>query len=79
MNSNYSSLNKIIDSTKLLSTADKVKLIKQVSSQIEQELKTAPAEHRKPLRGLWRGLEITDKDISETRKEMWQDFPGKDI
>ena len=44
MNSKYTSLNKVIDSAKLLSTTDKIKLIKNISGQIEQELKKLSAK-----------------------------------
>jgi hypothetical protein len=40
----------------------------------------SPADPRNPLRsleGLWEGfgIEITDKDIAEARREMWSNFP----
>lgn len=36
---------------------------------------------RRSSRGLWAGLgiEITEKDIEEARREMWANFPREDI
>jgi hypothetical protein len=53
-----------------LSTLDKLRLIGQLALQIEREL-TASAAPRQPLRGIWKGLDITDAEIAEARREMW--------
>ncbi|NIR53105.1 hypothetical protein GWO43_31140 [candidate division KSB1 bacterium] len=79
MNTSNISLEKVVHFAKSLSTSDKVKLIKQVTSQLEQELKPGSSKPRKSLRGLWQGLDISDKDIAEARREMWQNFPREDI
>lgn len=79
MGTNSISLSKLIDSAKSLSTNDKVKLIRQVSGQVERELRTGSSKHGKSLRGLWRGLDIAEDDITEARTEMWQNFPGRDF
>ncbi|MGI8640080.1 MAG: DUF2281 domain-containing protein [Pyrinomonadaceae bacterium] len=36
---------------------------------------------RKSLYGLWanRGIDITEEDIDEIRREMWGNFPREDI
>lgn len=31
------------------------------------------------LRGIWKGLNITDEDIDEVRQEMWSKFPREDV
>jgi hypothetical protein len=46
---------------------------------IERELKVARSVPRKSLRGLWRGLEISAEEIDHARREMWGNFPRKDI
>ena len=40
-------------------------------------LTPAPKRPRKSLYGLWagQGVEISENDISEARKEMWGNFP----
>jgi hypothetical protein len=62
-----------------LSPVDKARLIERLAPDIERELKTAQPTGRKSLRGLWRGLGITEADITEARREMWSDFPREDI
>ncbi|MEZ4707971.1 MAG: hypothetical protein R3A44_12225 [Caldilineaceae bacterium] len=65
-------VDKILELATKLSTADKLHLIERIVPQIDREVKAI----RKPqsLRGIWRGLDITDKDIQEARAEMWRNF-----
>ena len=39
--------------------------------------KDAPRQPLRSLRGLWAdlGIEITEEDIAEARREMWGNFP----
>ncbi|AFY54538.1 hypothetical protein Riv7116_2000 [Rivularia sp. PCC 7116] len=63
-----------------LPLVDKVRLIEQIALQIEQEFtKIQPQSQRKSLRGIWQGANITESDIDEVRKEMWNNFPREDI
>jgi hypothetical protein len=62
-----------------LSPVDKARLIERIVPDIERELKAAQPAPLKSLRGIWRGLGVTDKDIAEVRREMWGDFPREDI
>jgi predicted phage-related endonuclease len=73
------SLDEILELTKQLSLLDKVRLIEEIAPQIKRELSAAQVGQRTPLRGLWRGLDITEGDIDEARAEMWDNFPRKDI
>ena len=59
----------------LLSTIAKLKLIQTLTTQIESDLKVTPLKPRKSLRGLWRGVNLSDTEITEARKEMWGNFP----
>ncbi|MFB2982492.1 hypothetical protein [Microseira sp. BLCC-F43] len=73
-------LQEIIDQVKQLSLADKVRLIEQVTPQIKRELRIAGlVAPRKSLRGIWRGLDITEDDINQARSEMWANFPREDF
>jgi hypothetical protein len=69
----------IVNLADRLSLVDKVRLIEQLVPRIKRELKTTQATPRKSLRGLWRGLDITEEDIAEARREMWSSFPREDI
>jgi len=72
-------LEQVIQAAKQLSLLDKVRLIQQVAPQIERELHTARPTPRKSLRGLWRGLDVTEDQIAEARREMWGNFPRENI
>ena len=72
-------LEEVIDLAKRLPLRDKVRLIEKIAPQIEQELKVFRQNPRKSLRGLWRGLDITEDEIDATRSEMWSQFPREDI
>ena len=72
-------LEEILNATRSLPTEDKCQLIRYVTDQIEGDLKTKQTVARKSLRGIWKGLNITDEEISEARKQMWRDFPRRDI
>ena len=62
-----------------LSAIDKARLIVRIAPDIERELKTGQPARRRSLRGLWRGLDITEEDIAEARREMWVGFPREDV
>ena len=68
-----------MDLVQQLSPADKVRLIERIVPDIKRELQAAQATPRKSLRGLWRGLDITEEEIAEARQEMWGKFPREDI
>ena len=64
-------LEEALDLVKQLAPVDKVRLIERMAPDIEQELQAARPTPRKSLRGLWRGLDITEEEITEARREMW--------
>ena len=62
-----------------LSAIDKARLIVRIAPDIERELKTGKPAQRRSLRGLWRGLDITEEDIAEARGGMWAIFPREGV
>lgn len=34
---------------------------------------------RRSLLGLWAGVRVSDEDIDEARREMWDNFPREDV
>ena len=72
-------LEQVLQLAKQLSSVDKARLIEQITPEIKRELTIAQSTPRKSLRGLWRGLDITDDDIAQMRQEMWANFPSEDI
>ncbi len=72
-------LEDVIALVKQLPVRDKVRLIAWMAPEIERELPADHAKPRKSLLGLWRGLDITEEDIAEARREMWGNFPREDV
>jgi len=72
-------LGEALDLVQQLSAVDKARLIERIVPDIKRELKAAQSTPRKSLRGLWRGLDITEEEIAEARREMWGNFPREDI
>ncbi len=72
-------LEDVLRLAKQLSAMDKVRLIEQIAPEIERDLQAAQPEPRESLRGIWQGLDITDEDIAEARREMWGNFPRDDF
>lgn len=76
---NTVTLEGILQLVKQLSPVDQIRLIEEITPQIKRELARREAKPRKSLRGLWRGLDITDDDITEMRQEIWPNFPREGI
>jgi len=66
-----------LNALKVLSTMEKIQLL---SAQIETELRPfSQPRPRRSLRGLWRGLGISETELAAARQEMWNNFPRKNI
>jgi hypothetical protein len=72
-------LSRVLKLAKKLPLKDKIRLIEEIAPQIHRELDLINKNARRSLRGIWRGLDITDEDITNARREMWSDFPRQDI
>jgi hypothetical protein len=48
---------------------------------LQHKEKSSGKQPRKSLYGLWagKGIDITEEDIDEIRREMWSNFPREDI
>jgi hypothetical protein len=69
----------VLELIKQLSLLDKVRLIQQIAPQIEHELTNIESQPRKSLRGLWRGSNVSESDITQMRPEVWANSPHEDI
>ncbi|AFY99235.1 hypothetical protein [Calothrix sp. PCC 6303] len=69
----------VLELIKQLSLLDKLRLIQQIAPQIEHELTNFQSQPRKSLRGLWRGSNVSESDITQMRQEVWANFPREDI
>jgi hypothetical protein len=72
-------LDDVLKLVKQLSTLDKIRLIEQITPQLKRDLVATPSQPRKSLRGIWKGVDISDEDIAEIRAEMNTNFPREDI
>jgi hypothetical protein len=72
-------LGEVLDLADQLSALDKVRLIEHITPQIEQVVAAFQPVPRKSLLGAWAGVDISEEDIAEARREMWGNFPREDI
>lgn len=72
-------LEEVLSMADQLPLADKVRLIEKLAPLISRDLQNPAPGNRTSLRGLWRGVVISEEDIQEARQEMWTGFPRGDI
>ena len=72
-------LEEVLTLAEQLSLVDKVRLIELLAPRIQQERRACQSAGRRPLRGAWRGLDITEEEITEARRQMWENFPRQDV
>ena len=70
--------NTVLELLRKLPPREQLKVISLALPEIEKRL-DQKARPRKSLRGLWAGINITDKDISDIRKSMTKNFPRSDF
>lgn len=71
-----SSLEEVLELADQLTAADQLRLIERLAPRIARGLhSTAP---RRSLRGILKGVEVTDEDIRQMRHEAWRSFPPDD-
>jgi len=65
----------ILNVTSTLSAEDKIQLIRNMTDQLEHDLKAVKKPRGESLRGLWKGIAISEEEIDKSRKEVWDNFP----
>lgn len=75
------SLQSVITLAQQLSPVDKVRLVEQLMTTLEHDLQATHKTPKEDLYGLWADMNITisDEDIEDIRREMWQNFPREDL
>jgi hypothetical protein len=68
----------VIDLTRQLSPLDKLRLIENLTRDVEISIKTWTASKSRSLRGLLKGCSISAQEIDQARKEIWGNFPRED-
>jgi hypothetical protein len=69
----------VLERAKKLPLSDQARLIAQLATTMKVDLAVIQPAPRESLRGLWQGLNITDEDIADVRREMWSNFPREDV
>lgn len=72
-------LEQVVKLAAKLSALDKVRLVEQVMATLENDLTAQEKKPRRSLYGIWKGVDVSDEDIAEVRREMWKNFPREDI
>jgi hypothetical protein len=62
-----------------LSPLDKVRLVEKVMATLEQDLQESSKKPKRSLYGLWEGVNVSEEDIAEVRRDMMKNFPREDI
>jgi hypothetical protein len=69
----------VINLAKQLSPLDRIRLIEQITPQLKRDLVFSPSQPRKSLRGIWKGIDISEEELAEVKAEMSGNFPREDI
>ena len=72
-------LEEVLNLAKQLSPLDRIRLIEQITPQLKRDLVVVFSQPRKSLRGIWKGIDISEEEIAEVKAEMSGNFPREDI
>ncbi len=72
-------VNQVVELLRKLPPRQQLRVLSRVLPELEHALPAAEAKERESLRGLWRGLDVTEEDIAQVRREMWGHFPREDV
>lgn len=72
-------LEQVLNLAEQLSVRDKVRLIERIAPQIERAFESEARTPLRSLRGIWKGIEITEQDIDAARREMWGNFGEREF
>ena len=79
MEKNMTVFEQVIGLARQLSPLDKLRLIENLTRDVEVSLQTQTTQKRRSLRGLLKGCSISAEEIDQARKEMWGNFPREDL
>jgi hypothetical protein len=72
-------LETVIGMARGLSPLEKVRLVEEVMTLLEEDLTGRKTGPRHSLYGLLPNADISAEDIAEAREEMWGNFPHRDV
>jgi hypothetical protein len=70
---------KVMSMAQKLSPLEKLRLIERLAPDLEAALQASAHVRRRSLRGILRGDAISEEDIDQIRREMWDNFPREDV
>ena len=71
----FVTLEEVLNLAKQLSPLDRIRLIEQITSQLKRDFVVVPSQPRKSLRGIWKGIDISEADLAKVKAEMSSNFP----
>lgn len=69
----------VIGLARELTPLEKVRLVEEVMTLLEEDLIEQKSSPRRSLYGILPGADVSAEEIIEARKEMWRNFPREDI
>ncbi len=72
-------LEEVLNLAKQLSPLDRIRLIEQITPQLKRDWVVVSSQPRKSLRGIWKGIDISETDLAEVKAEMSSNFPRENI
>ena len=79
MKKKRNALEKVAELAHNLSVIDKLRLIENLTRDIENSIQSQGTQRRHSLRGVLKGCSISGKDIDQSRQEMWSNFLREDF
>jgi hypothetical protein len=64
----------ILAGAQRLSTAEKARLLAEISAELRAELSEA-SQSKQSLLGIWKDEALSSTDIDTARQELWKKFP----
>ncbi|MCW5862935.1 MAG: hypothetical protein KIT52_07515 [Anaerolineae bacterium] len=72
-------LEEVVEMVRSLSPLDKVRLVEEVMTLLQEDLTTKKSGPGRSYYGIWPDASVSAEDIAEARREMWGSFPREDI
>lgn len=74
-------LEQVLALAEQLAPVEQVRLVEKLAGQLVEHVRREDRTEFRSLYGLWKdmGVDISEEDIDEARREMWGNFPREDI
>jgi hypothetical protein len=68
----------IVEQAQQLSPGEKARLLADLSASLQRELRVSN-QPKRPLLGLWQGVDLSEAEIDQMRDALWGQFPREDV